>query len=98
MTEEDNIEEIVYADEDFTIHDPEGICNGDPVVVYTDGSAIALGTGFEGYADLKQQLMWALQYGEPTRDIPPQRAEELHESEAYSVDIFTIAATLSKNQ
>lgn len=84
---------------DMNVYDDRGIANGDPVIVHTD-RAITLGTGFHNYDDLRDQLKWAVQTGESTRDIPPEAAREIEQTTAGDtrIDVFVVGATIKLEQ
>jgi len=70
------------------IPDTDPIVNGDPIVIVPNTerivplqSAISLGTGFESWDHLEQELEHAIQYGEPTQNITPHNAKDWNSSE-----------------
>lgn len=80
----------------FTNHEP---ANGDPIIIVPIESEysclpITLGTGFHGLDDLSGQIEYANRTGNPTADIPPAKAVEIHESSASEFDVFFSGARI----
>lgn len=74
------------------------LANGDPVVavITHDGEneAITLGTGFDDTDDLLNQLSYAHETGNSTRNIIPESARKMRGAD--SIEFYTIAGQMNK--